>query len=196
MSSVSRAYNQRNNNITKIIPRFEVITATGEVDISGAYLYTLDLPNVPVAGGIYYVDLSGNDLSGNPINGAGRISTAGPPISILLFTVNQPTSPAYYPGLEFTIFFRNSPINTSIVDGTGLFTIGLVSSETKFDDPEIPDIVPYILSPPFPQVFTGPKNSQNVTFKCDGEDFNVTSSGPAGWLGVVAFGILSGGLVG
>lgn len=192
MSSVSRTYSQRNNNITSIIPRFELITTGGgPLDISGAYLYTLDLPNVPVAGGIYYVDLSGNDLSGNPINGAGLLTSNSTSISTVLFSVNPPTSPAYYPGLEFTIFFRNAPINMD--GGVPGFTIGMVSSEPKIG---IPVIIPYILSPPAPQLLTGPKNSQNITFKCDGEDFNVTSSGPAGWLGFVAFGLLLGGSVG
>ena len=194
MSSVSRAYNQRNNNITKIVPKFELITESGggPNDISGAYLYTLDLPNVPVAGGVYYVDLSGNDLSGNPINGVGRLISNTTHISTVLFSVNPPTSPAYYPGLEFTIFFRNYPIN--INGGVPGFTIGMVSNETKTGIPDI--IIPYILSPPIPQLLTGLKNSQSITFKCDGEDFNVTSSGPAGWLGFVAFSILLGGLIG
>ena len=159
--------------------------------ISGAYLYTLDLPNVPVAGGVYYVDLGGNDLSGNPINGDGLFTINTARISIVLFSVNPPTSPAYYPGLEFTIFFRNYPIN--IDGGVPGFTIGMVSnSGPKIDTPFI---IPYILSPPIPQLLTGLKNSQSITFKCDGEDFNVTSSGPAGWLGFAAFSILLGGLV-
>jgi hypothetical protein len=193
MSSVSRAYNQRNNNITQIVPRFELITESGgPVDISSAYLYTLDLPNVPVAGGVYYVDLSGNDLSGNPINGDGLFTSNTTNIGIVLFSVNPPTSPAYYPGLEFTIFFRNAPIN--IHGDTPGFTIGMVSN--SLPKIGVPVIIPYIMSPPAPQLLTGVKNSQSITFKCDGEDFNVTSSGPAGWLGFVAFSILLGGLVG
>ena len=188
MSSVSRSYSQRNNNITQIIPEFVSITPTagGPLDISGAYVYVLSLPNVPVTGGVFYVDLSGNDLSGNPISGAGEITANGNQANIVLFTVNQPTNPVYYPGLEYTIFFRNVPSDLS-GGGPPLFTVGMVS---QYFIEEEGDAIPFILSPPIPILLTAPTNAQSVTYKCDGADFNVTGSGPAGWLGIGAFGYL------
>ena len=187
MSSVSRSYTQRNNNITQIIPELAYIVpnGAGPVDLSGARVYVLNLPNVPVTGGVFYVDLSGNDLSGNPIDGAGRITTGSDSASIVLFAVNQPTHPGYYPGLEYTIFFRNLPINITGIGPIPLFTIGMLSEMPNLETP--PYVTPYILSPLLPYVLTALTNSQSVTYKCDGADFNVTGSGPAGWLGIGAF---------
>ena len=187
MSSITRSFSQRNNNITQIIPEFvgKIPNGNGPIDISGAHIYVLSLPNVPVTGGVFYVDLSGNDASGNPINGEGRITTGTDSASIVLFAVNQPTNPMYYPGLEYTIFFRNLPINITGIGPIPLFTIGMISEMPQFST--APYVIPYILSPLFPYVVTASTNSQSITYKCDGEDFNVTGTGPAGWLGIGAF---------
>jgi len=188
MSSVTRSYAQRNNNITQIIPEFlRNSEAGGPVDISDARIYSLTLPNVAITGGVFYVDLAGNDLTGNPIDGAGRITPGigANSASIVLFVVNQPTNPMYYPGLEYTIFFRNLPINITGAGPLPLFTIGMLSDMPQFNDP--PNVIPYILSPLIPYVLTAATNSQSITYKSDGEDFNVTGSGPAGWLGIGAF---------
>jgi hypothetical protein len=189
MSSVSRSYVQRNNNITQIIPELVYIVPDGDgpngLDLSGARIYLLNLPNVPVTGGVFYVDLSGNDLSGNPIDGAGRITTGSDSAGIVIFAVNKPTNPVYYPGLEYTIFFRNLPINIPDYEDLPLFTIGMIAYEIQLVP--VPYPVPFILSPLIPYTVTAPTNSQSVTYKCDGANFNVTGSGPAGWLGVGAF---------
>ena len=187
MTSVQRFFAQRNTNITQIIPElvYTITDSGGPVDLLGARIYVLSLPNVPLTGGVFYVDLSGNDISGNPIDGAGRITTFGDSASIVLFAVNQPTNPAYYPGLEYTIFFRNLPINITGVGPVPLFTIGMLSEMPIFTTP--PYVTPFILSPLLPYLLTASTNSQSITYKCDGEDFNVTGSGPAGWLGIGAF---------
>ena len=188
MTSLQRSFAQRNNNNTQIIPEFvgAIPNNSGPVDLSGAHVYVLSLPNVPVTGGVFYVDLSGKDTSGNPINGAGRITAGSDSASIVLFAVNQPTKPAYYPGLEYTIFFRNLPINITGIGPVPLFTIGIVSEMSQFFiGPQY--VLPYILSPLLPYVIAASTNSQSITYKCDGKDFNVTGTGPAGWLGIGAF---------
>jgi len=181
--SVLRNYAQRNNNRTQILPSF-----VGEVSsdvlasISGAAVYRLDIPNVQNTGGIYYVDLNGVDTSGNLLNFSGQIVPLQPGTSIntIHFVIQPIVSASSYPGVEFTIFFKNIPQN--IFSGIPFVSIGIVSSETFLP-------IPYILSPPFPPFLSGDMNSpgdQSITFKSDGFRFSVVSSGPAGWLGLPA----------
>ena len=176
MSSTQRAYAQRNNNVTTLIPVF---------NSSGSY--SLNLPSYYV-GGIYIVDLSGNDSSGNVIDGSETISPDAitgssfpQTANIVTFYINTPViPPSSYPGAEFTIFFKNYPANIQPIFGEGppLFTIGITSQ---------PFFPPYILSPPLPVLFTN-DFFQSITLKSQGvNDFSVVSSGPAGWLGYAAF---------
>jgi len=183
MSSISRAFSQKNTNITQIIPELVFVTPSGE-DLSGVSIYSINLQNVVNSGGVFFVDLSGNDASGNPIDGSGYIKVNSTTMNTVWFIVNSPSAPGYNPGFEYTVFFRNQPAN---IDDNG-FTIGLVS-----ENAQIPFPIPYILSPPAPIALEGQKASNSVTFKSDGEYYNVISSGPSGWLGLVAFISLLGG---
>lgn len=188
--SVQRAYAQRNTNLTKIVPEFTARTdfeGGPFFDMSGVGVYTLNLPDkFQTIGGVYYVDLSDVDTDGNLLDLSGQFISSyygGEFGSNALFTVNfaiqAPLNPAYAPGLEFTIFFKNIPfdrlneINNTIPP---LLTIGIVDEigETPF---------PYIMSPPVP-VIMAPGISNSVTFKSDGTKYNVVSSGPAGWMGI------------
>ena len=86
-----------------------------------------------------------------------------------MFNINTSINASYYPGSEFTIFFKN-PTNN------GLFSIGI----TK----DITEDVSYIYSPPLAWNYSPPDSSQSITFKSDGTTFNVMASGPAGWMGI------------
>ena len=184
MSSVQRAYVQRNNNVTQLVPEpAGYINEGGPFDISGSAVYTLNLPRADLrTTGIYYVDLSGVDTSGNLLDLSGLLFpidiSGNNPINILNFVVNVPLEASYVPGLEFTIFFKNIPYNRFNI--APLLTIGIVNSNG------IP--FPYILSPPFPPVASIQPNviNQSVTFKSDGTNYNVSASGPAGWMGLPA----------
>ena len=191
--SVQRNFAQRNNNVTKIVPKF-VENLPNIVNIIDAPVYSLTVPDAQNVGGIYYVDMSGKDSCGNLLNYDGRIYPAGDidpsgaRVPIINFSLNipvaddnsQPLKAANYPGLEFTIFFKNLPYERlNVGPPLPLLTIGIVSSENGAP-------LPYILSPPVPSG-TALNIYPSVTFKSDGTNFNVTSSGPAGWLGLVAF---------
>jgi hypothetical protein len=174
--SVQRAYAQRNNNITPIVPIYSGILPT-ELDLSGSAVYTLSIPKIQYVGGIYTVDLGGVDASGNLLNFDGIIEASGNSITNINFILDS-SSAQYYPGLEFTIFFRNFQAAIDRFAGPPLLTIGLISDIVGAPP------VPYIFSPPLPPLFTN--GSVNLTFKSDGERFSVTSGGPAGWLGIGA----------
>ena len=183
MSSVSRGFAQRNTNITKLVPQFSGILP--QTDISGAAVYTLNIPNVQSTNGIFYVDMSGVDISGSLLNYDGEFRPFGPDsdsfpyISIITFVLNIAAVPSVYPGLEFTIFFKNLPLNRlSELGGIPLLTIGLGDYSTFAP-------IPYIVSPPVPSAL-GPNISPSITLKSDGTYFSVVSSGPAGWMGVAA----------
>jgi hypothetical protein len=183
MSSVAARYAQRNNNVTQVVPSYVgVLDNPGSItDISGCQIYNLEFPNVQYTGGIYVVDLSGNDSSGNPIDFSGLFfpitstDPSGYPISTVAFTVTVPHNPAHYPGLEFTVFFKNIPFDR--FSGPPLLTIGILT--TIVDAPPFP----YLFSPPIPSVFPGV--NQSITLKSDGNRFNIVSSGPAGWMGTL-----------
>jgi hypothetical protein len=190
MSSVKRGYAQRNhnvthNNLTQLVPQF--VDILPETDISGASLYDLTIPNVQFTNSVYYVDLSGVDLSGNLLNVDGKFYPFFPsgntntPINIITFTVTIPVPASHYPGLEFTIFFKNIPFNR--IEGIPLLTIGII--EQSYEGPPIP----YIVSPPFPSA-VGQNVFPSITMKSDGTNYNVVSSGPAGWMGVPALSVV------
>jgi len=180
MSSTQRAFAQRNNNVTTLIP---VLDSSS----NGTFTYRLDLPSYYV-GGIYIVDLAGNDSNKNPIDGSGIISVEGGigsafpgRVNTVTFVVNTPLiPPSVYPGAEFTIFFKNYPANVESFFGPPLFTIGISSGIYEGFLP------PYIFSPPLPVLFTN-DGFQSITLKSEGKNsFSVVASGPAGWLGVAA----------
>lgn len=192
MSSVAARYAQRNNNVTTIVPdRLGTINPTNPVvDISGCAVYDLVISTVEYTGGIYVIDLSKNDSSGNPIDFTGLffpnqiIDPSGTPIPTVAFGITVPHNPAHYPGLEFTIFFKNIPFTR--FEGPTLLTIGIVDLSGG--------PVPYIFSPPAIAVATGnppetpytpifPGVNQSITLKSDGDRFNIVSTGPAGWMG-------------
>ena len=186
MSSASRHYAQRNTNNTQLIPQFydnisydfsspNPFNITFPIDISGVANYTLNLPNVQNVGGVYFVDMSGVDLSGDLLDLSGQFvaTTNDNRINMIMFSVNIPPVASYVTGTEFTIFFKNMPYNRFLPD-IPLVTIGINFS------PGFP--APYILSPPLPAIL-GPAIYNSVTFKSDGTNYNVVSSGPAGWIG-------------
>lgn len=182
MTSVQKKYAQRNNNLIKIVPRYETaIGADSPFGGPGFYMdnipvYVLSLPTVQYTGGTFYVDLAENDTAGNPIRNSGRFTTSGDSnvySNMILFALDVPFNPAYGPGLDFTIFFKNVQF-----DNIPLLSIGLVSLDG------IP--FPEIISPLLPQLIA-PNISNNLTFKSDGTKYNVVSSGPAGWLGAFAY---------
>lgn len=184
MTSVQRKYVQRNNNLIKIVPRYE--TSIGDEDPFGGPgfnmdnipVYVLSLPTVQYTGGTFYVDLAENDTAGNSIRTNGRFTVSSNSefyTNMILFALDVPFNPAHEPGLDFTIFFKNVQLNDF-----PLLSLGLVSLDGA--------PIPQIASPPLPQM-TGPDISNSLTFKSDGTKYNVVSSGPAGWLG--AFGLAS-----
>ena len=186
MTSVVRSFAQRNNNVNQITPQFAGILPN--TDISGAALYALNIPvaNVQNPNGVYYVDLSGVDMSGSLLNVGGLFYPFAPngdtltPISIITFAINAPVQASYFPGMEFTIFFRNIPFNR--LPGPPLLTVGIVS---QVNGPPFP----YIVSPPFPSR-VGANVYPSITLKSDGTNFNVVSSGPAGWMGIPALSVV------
>ena len=188
MSSSQRAYAQRNTNLTQIQPLY--IGPMNNLNVSGAAVYVLDLSSVQtkhLAQATYYVDLSDLDVSGNPVDYSGvfRFDNSGNAINIINFGVNVPLDAAYNPGFEFTIFFKNPDVSR-ITQGIGpvpLLTLGLVALNGA--------PYPYTVSPPVPWMEAPPGTiSQSITFKSDGTNYNVVSSGPAGWLGPIALTVL------
>ena len=79
--------------------------------------------------------------------------------------------------------------------GIPLLSIGIAPES---EEPRLP----FIVSPPIPSSpLLGSNQNQSVTFKSDGKQFNVTSSGPAGWMGLpalaailTAYSLLGGGI--
>jgi len=150
-------------------------------DLSGVALYNLNLTAAQFIGGIYYVDLAGNDTNGRPLDATGVLKPLSQTVNVLLnmitFTIEPPVAAALYPGMEFTIFFKNFPE----LNGPPFFSIGIVKPNG--------DPIPYIVSPPGP-VATAPNINSSVTLKSDGTSWNVSSSGPAGWMGLPLLTIL------
>ena len=192
--SVQRAYAQRNTNLTKIVPEFATrIENQGGpfFDMSGVGVYTLNLPNkFQNIGGIYYVDMSDIDTDGNLLDLSGQFvanySGNGNGFDRLYnvnFAINAPLNPAYAPGLEFTIFFKNIPFDRLNEINIPLLSIGIIN----LNENGAP--FPYIMSPPLP-VLTAQGISNSVTFKSDGTYYNVVSSGPAGWVGIANLALL------
>lgn len=167
--------------MTQIVPT--LVDTYIYTELSGVALYTFDVPNVQSSGGIYYIDLSSVDSSGNPINCNGILTVNVGHLNIVSFVLNPSFNPAYAPGLEFTVFFKNPPLASLRYE---FLTIGLQKPYT--DGPYIP----YIYSPPLPSAFSPTDIFQSLTFKSDGTNFNVTSSGPAGWMGVGLINVLLG----
>ena len=183
MSSAQRLYAQRSStNLTQIIPTYltTLTNSLAPVDLSGCVTYVLNMPNVQRVGGVYYIDLSSVDTSGNLLDVGGQLNEAANNIN---FAINVPFNPGYAPGLEFTIFFKNPPFDRLTV-GLGpipLLTIGIVALDGSG--------FPYMYSAPVPWAL-GPI-SYSITFKSDGTGYNVVSSGPV-WYGPAVMGILLG----
>jgi hypothetical protein len=180
MSSAQRLYAQRSStNITQIIPTYVgSLTDNSFLDMSGCVTYVLNMPNVQRVGGVYYVDLSSVDTSGNLLDIGGVLNSAANNIN---FTINVPFNPAYAPGLEFTIFFKNPPLDR-VTYGyivLPLLTIGFVGQNGT--------PVPYMYSAPIPWDISS--TSCSLTFKSDGSGYSVTGAGPV-WYGPALIGIL------
>jgi len=175
--SVQRRYAQRNNNMTTLVPIFNTVIPN-VINITNQSVYTLQIPNVQYVGGIYMVDLSGVDTNGNLLNIDGLFAsyTNNQTINIISFIIDS-SSAVHYPGLEFTIFFKNIPFDRFTANVPGL-TVSII------DDINFAPI-PYILSAPFPGDVSQHKGV-SITLKSDGEIFHITSAGPAGWLGLPA----------
>jgi hypothetical protein len=173
---------QRTN--VKIVPEFLEILPNINLsgpDLSGAALYSLNLQNVQYTQGVYCVDMSARDSAGDLLNVDGlffpEVNTLKP-ISIINFYINIEASASAYPGLELTIYFKNLPLNR--LPGHPLL-IGIMESNNEGA------AIPYIVSPP--SLF-GAKASPSITLKSDGTNFNVISSGPAGWMGIPALSVI------
>ena len=181
MSSLVRGagFAQRNNNVTKLTPVYETTfdntNILPDIDISNCPIYSLNLPDVQHVAGIYYVDMNGVDSNNNLIDLNGIFGNETIPITMVAFSVNIPTPASIYPGQEFTLFFKNLPIEN--LPYAPLMTIAII---VPFIGP-----IPYIFSPPFPATIGNYQNlSVSLTFKSDGSNFNIVSSGPSGWLGL------------
>jgi len=188
--SVHRSFAQRNNNVTTIVPeRFsESLTFN---NITGAAIYTLRINKAHYVGGSYCVDLSAPDSDGNALDFSGvfeSIVTSDNTIPIILFVVEIDTVAAIYPGLECPLSFKNMPFLESFSTTFPFITIGIMSDASFME--EAPPM-PYIVSPPFPP-FLGRNATPNLTYKSNGSHFEVTSSGPAGWMGVPALSVILG----
>jgi hypothetical protein len=188
--SIQRTYAQRNNTNTNLSPEFSyALGPLGpglQFDLSGSSLYTLNIEDVPANGSIYYVDVGGKDSNGHPLHVNGNLYSltglfGGPNtafINNINFAIHTHFDPSYYPGLEFTIFFKNIPYQRL---SNRFLSIGIASESEE-------PILPFIVSPPYPSlpVIGGLVQNQSVTFKSDGKQMNVVASGPAGWLGLPA----------
>ena len=187
MSSVRTQYAQRNTNLTRIVPRYltTISETTPFADLTDIALYSLDIPNVANRGGAYFVDLSEDDTAEHSLDFDGQFETTGSSHAItrmIAFSLNAEASVGANPGLDFTIFFKNQPLNLS---GDPLVSIGLIARDGT--------PIPYIVSPVLPTLLA-PRVSQSLTFKSDGNKYNVISSGPAGWLSFYQLALLLGTL--
>jgi len=192
MSSVQRAYAQRNVNnssVTTVVPTFvdtlpnESFPLTGGLDppsinLQDVKVYSLDFPNVQ-HGSTFVVDMSSKDSAGDLLDVSGIFSINDTSANIITFAIDMSNVAVLYPGLEFTVFFKNPPRDRlSQFQDLPFLTIGLLAMDGN--------PIPYIFSPPLPS-FYSPNIYHSLTFKSDGANFNVVSSGPAGWLGIGAF---------
>ncbi len=75
--SVQRAYSQRNTNIKKLVPVFmeKSDCQTPIAPLTQVSHYQLNITNLQNTKGIYYVDLSDVDSSGNPLDFTGAVNT-------------------------------------------------------------------------------------------------------------------------
>ena len=116
----------------------------------------------------------GVDTNKNLLNVSGTVTgLSGSTVNILSFIIVSGSS-IHYPGLEFTIFFKNIP-SDRITSTLSSLTIGITADEN------INAIFPYIFSSPLP-VEPALNIIPSITFKSDGQKFRVVSGGPAGWL--------------
>jgi hypothetical protein len=181
------------SNINTFNPEFDL--SNNELSFSNVKFYSVDLETagtkVPYTGNTYVVDLSGVDNRGSNIDLTGEwIGSNARPIHMANFQVRTGLLASKAPGSEFTIFFKNVPLD--FPDGPPFVTIGLVPEYHANGYPQ-----PYLFSPPNPNVTvqnnTGRSYiSPSLTFKSDGDNYNVVSSGPASWLGFYNFIHLTG----
>lgn len=191
--SVHRSFAQRNNNVTTIVP--ERLDTLSEINITDAAIYRLSINKAHYVGGSYCVDLSAPDAAGNALDFSGvfeSIITSGVTIPIILFVVEIDTVASIYPGLECPLSFKNMPFLESFSTSFPFITIGIMSASSLAE--EAPPL-PYIVSPPFPP-FLGRNATPNLTYKSNGSHFEVSSSGPAGWMGVPALSVILGAYTG
>ena len=184
--SVQRYFAQRNTNVTQIIPERIISPPPSQNNITNCALYKLSIRNAQFVGGSYYIDIGGVDTSGNPIDIDGEFRSIQDPSGayfyITCFVINIDTPASAYPGLEFTLSFKNTP---DIQTGR-LQSFGIVSQYAL--DNNI--MAPYILSPPWPPFPGGSSGSPSITLKSDGFNFETVASGPGGWLGAPALSVI------
>ena len=147
-------------------------------------IYKLEINDAQYNKGNYVVNLANNDSAGNPINFDGRFADINDTNSLAIagFVPVINTSASAYPGLEFTITFRNVQ---AFIDPPSLPTIGIISPAFLTNNSEEYPPIPYIYSPPLPPLFA-PRINPNIIMKSDGEVFEVVASGSAGWFGYFA----------
>jgi len=131
------------------------------------------------------------DAAGNALDFSGvfeSIITSSVTIPIIVFVVEIDTVATIYPGLECPLSFKNMPFLESFSTSFPFITIGIMSASSLAE--EAPPM-PYIVSPPFPP-YLGQNATPNLTYKSNGSHFEVSSSGPAGWMGVPALSVILG----
>lgn len=209
MSSAQRSFFEVPSIRTpvQVIPTYlSTVTYSNSANILGALsnvnYYSLDLKKAGTkdsfTGDVYFVDLFDVDNRGISMysnvghfipgsNGSNSTTFFG----LMGFQVKTDFSASKAPGSEFTIFFRNVfPINSA------LLTIGLLGSNIYFDSNYTS--IPYLYCPPVPtlQELSDTSDSTtlapSLTFKSDGYRYNVVSSGPAGWIGLGNYVVLTG----
>jgi hypothetical protein len=202
MSSAQRSFFEVPSIRTpvQVIPTYlSTVTYSNSANILGALsnvnYYSLDLKKAGTkdsfTGDVYFVDLFDVDNRGISMYSnvghfiPGSNGSNSNVFGLMGFQVKTDFSASKAPGSEFTIFFRNVfPTNSA------LLTIGLLGSNYTS--------IPYLYCPPFPtlQELSDTSDSTTVapslTFKSDGYRYNVVSSGPAGWIGLGNYVVLTG----
>jgi hypothetical protein len=203
MSSAQRTFREipAIHTPIQVIPNYLLTTSNTNsigTDISGVSYYSLDLKTAgakyPFSGDVFFVDLFGVDNRGSNVDVSGSwvvqngSNNSRSFYALVAFQVNTEVPASKAPGSEFTVFFKNViPINSA------LLTIGLLGKATPVTDSN----VPYLYSPPVPasqelyENSSEPTISPSLTFKSDGRYYQVVSSGPAGWIGLGNFTLLT-----
>lgn len=165
MTSIKREYAQRNTNVTTVVPVINTSHTTYyNINIDPRYssVFTVDLTTITPQSGI---NVSTPNTSTNT-GDAPYLNLSNQ--YVFYFLLNLDSSMAKnYPGLEFTIFFKNARHITNAGESW-------ISFYSKVFPTTECDIFTsrYMLSS---------YNTLSVTLRSDGDSFTVVSSGPQAW---------------